>query len=225
MADMSALRECPFCGDDDTKGAMAMFAPQTGAKWSKVTCRVCGTSAPSTVWNQRPSIATLEAKLAEADGKWNSLYRLYQESESKLAEARKDAERLRGGLAWYASGSHYELPEWEDCSGESANWLFPPMGEVVGQPSWMVDDGSIARAVLDGAWVNPNDADAEIIAFTKIANAEQHREYLARISELMPSDPAPDTNAGKELMLLSELVEQYEKAAIDAALAQKEGKS
>lgn len=53
MSEERKLLPCPFCGDDYDKGSMDMFSPQTGAKWKKVTCRVCGASAPDTVWNTR----------------------------------------------------------------------------------------------------------------------------------------------------------------------------
>lgn len=61
-------------------------------------------------------------------------------------------ERLREGLRWYADGHHYDLDDWDYCSGESSNWLFPPT-----EHGWMVDNGGIARSILDhGHSINPN---------------------------------------------------------------------
>lgn len=67
-------------------------------------------------------------------------------------EGAVEINRLRDGLRWYADGHHYDLENWEDCSGESANWLFPPTDD-----GWMIDNGGIARAILDyGHSINPN---------------------------------------------------------------------
>jgi hypothetical protein len=117
-----------------------------------------------------------------------------------------EIERLRAGLQWYADGHHYDLDGWEDCSGESSNWLFPPS-----EHSWMVDDGGIAGAILQGQWINPNHADADNITIPSVTNAKEHEDAMTRIDELMPSDPSPDTPAGRELSLLATLVEIYEK--------------
>jgi len=125
---------------------------------------------------------------------------------------RAEIQRLRDGLLWYAERNHYDLSDWEDCPGESANWLFPPLDFYSqNQPAWMVDDGGIARAVLEGAFVNPNHADADAITYCAITTQEQYANAMQRVSELMPLDPAHGTPAGEELMLLAELVETYEK--------------
>lgn len=84
---------------------------------------------------------------------------------AQLAEARRDAARLRGGLQWYADGNHYELPGWEDCSGESSNWLFPPDSE---EP-WMIDDGGVAQSILAGHSINPNRDEDENITIPPAA--------------------------------------------------------
>lgn len=127
-----------------------------------------------------------------------------------MEEAPSEIERLRAGLQWYADGHHYDLPDWEDCSGESPNWIFPNSDQVIGEPSWMVDNGGIARAVLNGDYVNPNHADADSIIIGKVETAGDHAAAMSRIETLMPDDPAPDTPAGKELLLLATLVEAYE---------------
>ena len=43
-----------------------------------------------------------------------------------------------------------------------------------------------------------------------VKNRDQYAEYLARIEELVPFDPAPDSVMGRELELLSLLVEEFE---------------
>ncbi len=127
-------------------------------------------------------------------------------TERDVAELLMEIERLKGGLQWYADGNHYELEGWEDCSGESSNWLFPTKGE----DSWMVDDGGIAKAVLDGWWINPNQGNADWIIIGKITD-ENYDEAMARIETLMIGDPDKTTLEGKELELLAEFVEQYER--------------
>lgn len=136
--------------------------------------------------------------------------------EAALSDAKRDAERLRGGLQWYAEGHHYDLPDWEDCSGESANWIFPPNDEVIGSHSWMIDDGGIAKAILDGSWINPNHIDADLIVIGPVKTPGDHAAAMSRVEELMPNDPAADTAEGKELLLLAQLVEEYETAALAA---------
>ena len=43
-----------------------------------------------------------------------------------------------------------------------------------------------------------------------VKSRDQYAQYLARIEELVPIDPAPDSSLGQELELLSLLVEEYE---------------
>jgi HTH-type transcriptional regulator/antitoxin HigA len=43
-----------------------------------------------------------------------------------------------------------------------------------------------------------------------IQNTQEHEQALARIEELMEEDPPLGTDKGKELMNLSEIVDQYE---------------
>lgn len=43
-----------------------------------------------------------------------------------------------------------------------------------------------------------------------IQNTQEHEQALARIEELMEEDPPLETDKGKELMDLSEIVDQYE---------------
>lgn len=43
-----------------------------------------------------------------------------------------------------------------------------------------------------------------------VKSRDQYAQYLARIEELVPFDPAPDSSMGQELELLSLLVEEYE---------------
>jgi hypothetical protein len=72
-----------------------------------------------------------------------------------LRQLREENARLRGGLQWYADRHHYELPDWENCSGESSNWIFPPE-DIYTDLYWIVDDGGIARSVLfHGHSINP----------------------------------------------------------------------
>ena len=82
-----------------------------------------------------------------------------QQENAKLREEceglLKDAERLKGGLAWYADGHHYQLPGWDSVSGESENWLFPDFEEPTNeQCEWMIDNGGVARSILDGKMIN-----------------------------------------------------------------------
>ena len=86
-----------------------------------------------------------------------------QHSGSHPAQEPTEIARLRAGLQWYADHHHYDLEGWEDCSGESANWLFPPT-----EHSWMVDNGGIARAILDGHEINP-DPDADEVTRRPVA--------------------------------------------------------
>ena len=86
-----------------------------------------------------------------------------QYSSSQPAQEPTEIARLRAGLQWYADHHHYDLEGWEDCSGESANWLFPPT-----EHSWMVDNGGIARAILDGHEINP-DPDADEVTRRPVA--------------------------------------------------------
>jgi hypothetical protein len=68
---------------------------------------------------------------------------------------RLQIEKLERGLAFYAEGKHYELDgdstidSWDTVSGERGNWLAPPPVEGV-DPPWMVENGGIARATLEG---------------------------------------------------------------------------
>ena len=87
-----------------------------------------------------------------------------REAFPQIAAALDRAQRVEEALRWYADGHHCDLAGWDSCSGESANWLFPPSkSEMDDDPSWMVDDGGVARSVLDlGHMMNP-DADGEEI--------------------------------------------------------------
>lgn len=70
--------------------------------------------------------------------------------------------QLRVALRFYANGDHAELPDWEGPTGDE-QWLCPPLEIEIGEPfdrhgkrmaefspSWMVEDGHIARRALCG---------------------------------------------------------------------------
>lgn len=101
--------------------------------------------------------ALLEISGAESVAEALDIFRREREANVGLAS---ENERLREGLQWYADGNHYDR---EDCSGESRNWLFPPLDTT--EESWLlVDDGGIARQILNGKRINPDkDADEIII--------------------------------------------------------------
>lgn len=80
---------------------------------------------------------------------------------SRVAELERETKRLADGLRWYAEGHHYDLPDWDSCSGESPNWLFPPIETT--ESCWMVDDGGIAQHILNGYSINPNHAEDDEI--------------------------------------------------------------
>lgn len=83
---MDELKPCPFCGDDGDKGAMQMFAPQTGAHWTKVTCRGCGASVSEQAWNIRP------VTVSEGEAEQCRLNAMGAEREAKLMA---ELERLK----------------------------------------------------------------------------------------------------------------------------------
>lgn len=86
-----------------------------------------------------------------------------RELEQRLSDEDAEIERLKKGLAWYACGQHYELDGWEDCSCESPSFLFP--SEPADDMPWMVEDGGVARAILEGAHMNPDEEADEIVIF------------------------------------------------------------
>lgn len=111
------------------------------------------------------------------DGK-NTFTRTFDNLPPIMGEAADAIERLQRErdnlyrcVQWYADGNHADLPDWEPP--DEPNWLCPPT-EIEGEelmppgswtpdapppkrhtvhisPSWLVEDGSIARAVLNGA--------------------------------------------------------------------------
>lgn len=107
-------------------------------------------------WEINGIKAVYEEDLAEAE----------RRLETQITRRYNETKRLADGLRWYAEGQHYALSGWEPCSGESKNWLFPPYDEPNDprgtDSTWMVDDGSIARAILDGHSMN-DDPDADSI--------------------------------------------------------------
>ena len=119
------------------------------------SCEMCGRNA-----------ITLESDLTQLRAE-------LEQAESRLREAQADAERLRGGLKWYADGNHYELSEWDEEEG----WLCPPSDD-----SWMVEPGHVARAILSGASINP-DSDADEITLPPAARAAEGGEECQTVSE------------------------------------------
>lgn len=128
---------------------------------------------------------------------------------ASIASERAEVGRLKAALKWYADGNHFVLDDdWDTVSGEPQNWLMGP-------ESGMVEDGGIARTVLDGGHMV--EGDDEVIA-EALLSKEQHTEKLARIKALMLTDPPKDSPEGFELSLLAGQVERYEKRIYGAAL-------
>lgn len=127
-----------------------------------------------------------------------------------IAAERAEVVRLRECLQWYADGKHFILDDdWDTVSGEPQNWLNGP-------ESGMIEDGGVARTVLDGGYMV--EGDEEIICEPMLTK-EQHATKLIRIKELMARDPNPDSPDGLELDQLAGQVERYEIRVYGAALA------
>jgi len=90
------------------------------------------------------------------DGGSPSLAEQVRRMRAALAEAQRDAARLRRGLAFYADGSHfYHDDGWDTVSGEPQNFWCDEHGATV-------EDGAIAKHVLNG-WDMPADDDDDMI--------------------------------------------------------------
>ena len=76
---------------------------------------------------------------------------------AELAEAVKDAERLKRGLKFYADGCHFsadgETDTWDTVSGEPQNYWCDEAGTTI-------EDGGIAKQFLQG-WDFDDDPDSE----------------------------------------------------------------
>ena len=92
----------------------------------------------------------MQRTLAEVNSRCESL-------QSQLAEALKDAERLKRGLKFYADGCHFsadgETDTWETVSGEPQNFWCDEAGTTI-------EDGGIAKQFLQG-WDFDDDPDSE----------------------------------------------------------------
>lgn len=110
-----------------------------------------------------------------------------------------EIERLKACLQWYAKGEHYVLSGWDDAE---PGWLNPPTDD-----SWMVEDGGVAKIVLEGGhMVLDNDLIAE-----ELMTPAVHAEKLAKVERLLASNPESDSYEGRTLEHLAEEVERYEK--------------
>jgi hypothetical protein len=127
-----------------------------------------------------------------------------QSQGDEIVRLRADVERLKAGLKWYADGSHVVGldDDWDTVSGEPQNWLCGP-------ESGMVENGGVAKTVMDGGYIVD---DEEIIAEPAMT-AEQHKTKLARVEELMMRNPDADSADGMELQQLAGEVERHEKRA------------
>ena len=133
----------------------------------------CNDSGREAVWLGGSVLDDDMALIAALHNTAPALIEELEQAESRLREAQADAERLRGGLKWYADGHHYDLDDWDTCSGESQNWLFPPLNEDLDAPSWVIDNGGIARAILEGHSINPNHAEDDEITLPPAARAAE----------------------------------------------------
>lgn len=166
--------------------------------------------------NIRQLLAALAAERAEIERLMGDL-RASEEDRLELHKANRlladEAVRMRKCLQWYADGNHFMLEDWDTVSGEPQNWLEGPEGG-------MVEDGGVARTVLDGGYMV--EGDDEIICEPMLTK-EQHASKLARIQELMARDPSADSADGLELDQLAGQVERYEKYVYGAALIPSQG--
>lgn len=116
---------------------------------------------------QGPSLAKM---LEEAQAQRDALSREVE----KVKELEAKLENYRRCLRWYADGCHHLLEDWEAPeSGAEGGWLCPPTEHLVSlegrkvmvqfDPPWVVEDGSVARAVLDHGHLMAEDADGEVI--------------------------------------------------------------
>lgn len=130
--------------------------------------------------------------------------------------ASAEVARLRAALQWYADGNHYIAEDWDTCSGEGENWLFPP-----DDSAGMIETGHIAKMILDGGHMVEDD---DYIVAEALMTPERHKEKLARVSALMATNPDPESWQGRELKNLAAEVERYEKRMfpLDAAPAPQE---
>jgi hypothetical protein len=87
-----------------------------------------------------------------AEQRWHKLC----EMERLIAYAIEEKDRLREALNFYAERGHYafdgEPDDWEAASGEPQNWLCAPTipaSQHEFSPSWMIEDGGVARAALE----------------------------------------------------------------------------
>jgi hypothetical protein len=95
----------------------------------------------------------LEA-IARANGYWHKIEpwaARVAELEAANVGLATEAQRLKGGLRFYARGLHFSPDndaDWEDVSGEPPNFLCDERGTTI-------EDGTIAKDVLlgrDAAW-------------------------------------------------------------------------
>lgn len=148
------------------------FFEKYAVKNGPISCLCCGKEVSDpTVWHaELPGIVICTA-CKSATYKVDALMR-------EKEELREEMVRFRDGLRWYADGHHYDLYGWEDCSGESSNWIFPPLD--VTEACWMVDDGGVAQSILNlGHSINPNHTEDDEITLAPAIRAlvsEQNKQ-------------------------------------------------
>lgn len=114
----------------------------------------CRDMAAAVAETQDAELAALRAECAQAKERADFLHaatREAQEYAAKYADEvtglRAECERLKAGLLLYAEGWHFDKADpdaWDTVSGEPENWYCDEAGTAT------VEDGSIARMVLDG---------------------------------------------------------------------------
>ena len=94
-----------------------------------------------------------------------------EDFEAGYQQAVKDMEaeneRLKAGLQYYADSKHCwgkfpaDWVDWDTCSGEPTNWWFNSE-EAQEQPVG-VEDGTIAKMILNGAVMTPDSDETECV--------------------------------------------------------------
>lgn len=132
----------------------------------------------------------------DLSGRWKS-WRIAT-LEAALAAEKRDAERLRDGLQWYADGKHVLMdPEWEVEEG----WLCPPNEE-----SWMVEPGYLAKAILNGMAMNPDseaDLNRELLLELQAHQEFGSDEYVAcemALKYLALTEPSESSKCAAQLL-------------------------